>query len=98
MSGIGAWYRQFNNEYEYFNEVSAPILVSVSGHPYFRPCNVTYRMYQTFNVASSPAQMLHTHTTTHICANRHTHSHTHTFTFPTHTHTHTDTHTYGPHY
>ena len=38
MSGIGAWYRQFNNEYEYeyFNEVSAPIpiLVSVSVHPY----------------------------------------------------------------
>ena len=35
MSGIGAWYRQFKNEYEYFNEVSAPIpiLVSVSVHP-----------------------------------------------------------------
>src|SRR4029434_3764874 len=39
MSGIGAWYRQFNNEYEYFNEVSAPIsiLVSVSVHPYKKP-------------------------------------------------------------
>src|SRR4029434_7147814 len=23
LSGIGAWYRQFKNEYEYFNEVSA---------------------------------------------------------------------------
>src|SRR4029434_2925415 len=37
MSGIGAWYRQFKNEYEYFNEVSAPIPISVSVHPYFKP-------------------------------------------------------------
>ena len=35
MSGIGAWYRQFNNEYEYFNEVSAPIPILVSVHPYY---------------------------------------------------------------
>ena len=36
MSGIGAWYRQFKNEYEYFNEVSAPIPILVSVHPYLK--------------------------------------------------------------
>ena len=49
------WYRclvsAIQNEYEYFNEVSAPIPILVSVHPYINPTQCTFKItaYLTLN-------------------------------------------------